>query len=119
MVIGKGSYNEVAVLSGDGSRWIPIQLKPRIESRGGGVVCLYDEIYVFGGIYQPERLQKLEKNMKWTRLADMNHGRTAITNSCLTWNGFIWVFGGRDSGRETLKSVERYDPKTDRWTRMP
>ena len=82
-----------------------------------GVVYLDDELYI---INCNKSLSKLDKNMEWKQLADMNERRGDINNSCLEWNGYIWVFGGWNMDREeVLKSVERYDPKEDKWTRMP
>ena len=124
MIIGglknnKTEYAGVAVLSGDRSEWIELNLKLPYEASGSGAVYLNGEIYLFGGIRNLKALYKLDKNMKWIRLADMNEGRNYITNSCLEWNGYIWVFGGVNEKDEFLKSVERYDPKEDKWTRMP
>ena len=76
-----------------------------------GVVYLDDELYI---INCNKSLSKLDKNMEWKQLADMNEERIAINNGYLEWNGYIWVFGGNN-----LKSVERYDPKEDKWTEMP
>ena len=101
------------VLSGDRSEWIELQLKlPYIG--GGGAVFLNGAVYMFGGISNPKVLYKLDKNMKWIRLADMNVGRSSIKYSSLKMNGCIWVFGGASENKEPLKSVERYDPKENK-----
>ena len=123
MILG-GNKNKtqcagIAVLSGDRSEWIELKLKLPYGANGSGVVYLNGEIYLFGGINNPKALYKLDKNMEWIRLADMNEGRRGITNSCLEWNGYIWVFGGVNEKVEYLKSVERYDPKENKWTQMP
>ena len=82
-----------------------------------GVVYLDDKLYL---INYSKPFFKLDKNMEWKRLVAMNEERSFINNSCLEWNGYIWVFGGWHMDRkEALKSVERYDPKEDKWTRMP
>ena len=96
-------------------KWIKLGLKlPKILVTGGAVY-LDGEIYIFGGWPMKKELYKLDnKTLKWIRLADMNEGRRYISNSCLEWNGFIWVFGG-----DNLKSVERYDPKKNKWIKMP
>ena len=80
-----------------------------------GVVYLDDELYVTDSY---KSLFKLDENMEWKQLADMNKRRGNISNTCLGWNGYIWMFGGWN-GSSYLKSVERYDPKEDKWTRMP
>ena len=109
----------MAVLSQDRTKWIEIELKLPYETSDSGAIYLNGEIYLFGGLNNPKALYKLDKNLKWIRLADMNVGRWDIQNSCLEWNGDIWVFGGLDRGNiENLKSVERYDPKENKWTLM-
>ena len=96
-------------------RWIKLPLKLPKGLDSGGAVYLDGEIYIFGGSYRGKELYKLDnKTLKWIQLADMNEGRWYISHSCLEWNGSIWVFGGWD-----LKSVERYDPKEDKWIKMP
>ncbi len=54
------------------------------------------------------------ESTSWVRKADMptpryNHGASVV-------NGIIYVFGGMDSDRQPLDSVEAYDPATDTWT---
>ena len=74
-----------------------------------GAVYLNDELYIINCY---KSLFKLDENMEWKQLADMNEERGDINNSCLEWNGYIWIFGGEDRDSvEVLKSVERYDPK--------
>lgn len=106
-------------MNSDRSEWIPLQLKLPHPTAGGGAVYLNRELYIFGGIRKPRALFKLNKNMKWIQLADMNFEREWITHSSLEWNGYIWVFGGYNSEEGTLKSVERYDPIEDTWDEMP
>ena len=109
----------MAVLSADRSEWIELKLKLPFYANGSGAVYLNGEIYLFGGVNYPKALYKLNKNMTWIRLADMNERRKYITNSCLEWNGYIWVFGGWNEKDELLKSVERYDPRENKWAQMP
>ena len=113
------AYAGMAVLSQDRTKWIEIQLELPYKALGSGAIYLNGEIYLFGGWNNPEVLYKLDKNLKWIRLADMNVGRWMIQKSCLEWNGYIWVFGGWDrENKEYLKSVERYYPKENKWTKM-
>lgn len=120
LVIGGGREGEMAVLSRDKSKWLQFN-QPRFSSlSGGGVVYLNGEIYSIGGYSSSKRLQKLDKKLKWIELAGMNRGRLGIENSCLVWNGAIWVLGGYDwETEEYLNSVERYYPEEDKWTEMP
>ena len=108
----------MAVLSQDRTKWIEIEMGLPCVAFGSGAIYHNGEIYLFGGWRSRKALYKLDKNLKWIRLADMNEGRRYITNSCLEWNGDIWVFGGKDENGKRLKSVERYDPKEDKWTLM-
>lgn len=53
-------------------------------------------------------------------MAEMHVGRMDFREACLDFDGCIWVFGGKHKERGTiLKSVERYDPIENKWTRMP
>ena len=101
------------------NNWTKSHLKLPEKFRDCGTVFLNGEIYIFGGWGVGKELYKLElRTLKWTRLADMNERRTLISSSCLEWNEYIWVLGG-DSGGQTQQSVERYDPKENKWTKMP
>ena len=121
--MGGGKYKNtasagMAVLSRDRTKWIEIELEIPYKPLGRGAIYLSGEIYLFGGLRNPKALYKLDKNLKWIRLADMNVGRWGIENSCLEWNGNIWVFGGTGENLKPLKSVERYDSKENKWTLM-
>lgn len=83
-------------------------------------MLLHEEMYIFGGTGMSKKLYKMNEDLEWIQLASMNAGRAWITNSCLEWNGFIWVLGGYNAETKgVLKSVECYDPKLDKWTLMP
>lgn len=115
-------HARMAVLSRDRTKWTELQMKLPHKTTGGGAVYLNHELYIFGGFPKYKALLKMDKNNRWKFMEDMHDGRRGITNSCLVWNGAIWVFGGYDGeegGKECLKSVERYDPKADKWTKMP
>lgn len=117
----------VVVLSSGKTEWIKRQLKLPYMALDSGAVYLNGALYLFGGAENSavpkagpaKALYKLDNEMKWKRLANMNVGRRKITNSCLEWNGCIWVFGGRDRDKTSLQSVERYDPKKNQWVQMP
>lgn len=56
---------------------------------------------------------------KWTEVAPLKTSR--VQSAVATHSGFIYVFGGacRSNAQSTmLTSVERYDPKKDKWTKM-
>ena len=108
----------MAIWKQKASSWTFSQMElPRpYDIRATSAVYLNDELYIIGG---DKPFFKLDRNMECIHLADMNEERYWINNSCLEWNGYIWVFGGwHSTERYHLKSVERYDPK-NKWTRMP
>ncbi|PZQ86080.1 MAG: hypothetical protein DI548_07980 [Flavobacterium johnsoniae] len=89
---------------------------------GHALIEYDDEIYVFGGRgdYKTfyKNMYKLNRFMTWQKMANLIVKRYGITNSSVVLNGFIWAIGGRD-GPKDLKSVEKYDPATNTWTKMP
>ena len=101
-------------------KWSRLQSKITGWVTVSGAVCLNGEIYIFfESRYGKFRgFLKLDKDSNSKQLADMNFDRTGIRNSCLDFDGSIWVFGGCQ-GEEYLKSVERYDPKRNAWLEMP
>lgn len=104
------------ILSGD--RWNKLALTlPEVFGEGGGAIYLNGAIYLVG--LQKITCYKLDKNLKWTKLADMHEKRLGISNSCLEWNESIWVFGGTPDNKNQLKRVECYDPRENKWIRMP
>lgn len=111
-----GDSGKMFILNREGADWIELAAELPHETEHGGAVVLNEELYIFGGSETTDHLYKLDKATgDWIRLADMNEERWAITNSCLAWNGSIWVLGGYGD----LKSVERYDPEQDKWIQMP
>lgn len=106
----------MTTLNRDRSKWSILPLKLPKAFAAGGAVYLDDELYIFGGTLCKESY-KMGKHLKWARLTDMNDARVGIQNSCLEWNGSIWVFGGLDLGN-FLKTVERYDPIRNTWTKI-
>lgn len=119
LLIGKGMINSsMAVLMPDLSQWIQLQITLPHIAIGGAAVCLNEELYALGFDLYSKGIRKLGKNYNWLRLADMHVERTLITNSCVVLDGFIWALGGREGGNST-KSVEKYNPATNKWTEMP
>ncbi|CAK8689863.1 unnamed protein product [Clavelina lepadiformis] len=75
-------------------------------------VVLNNEIYAIGGCKNSNRLSSVEKynlNTKtWIDVPSMNEERWG--GSACVVDGLIWVFGGEDA-----KTVEFYDPATNKW----
>lgn len=82
-------------------------------------------IYLIGGMSMQEvaevkTVQRYDvEKQTWASVADMCEPRYELT-AVNYKDKYIFVFGGTDGSahRECLKSVERYDPHTDRWSYM-
>ena len=109
--------NKMYLMESDYETWKLLSLRMPYYAKRLGAAFLDGEIYVFGGkslVYHSKAF-KLDRNMKWKRLAEMNMVRWGITNSSVVLDGCIWVLGG---GKHS-NTVEKYDPRRDRWTVMP
>ena len=120
----RGKKCDIAVLSADRSKWIEVPVKLPADVRGAGVVYLNKQIYIVGSNLNRRKLRRLpdfeQGGAEWEELAEMHIGREGIKKSCLEWNGSIWVLGGQGKGNlGDLTSVERYDPKENKWFKMP
>lgn len=85
-------------------------------------MCRY--IYLIGGMSMQEvaevkrTVQRYDvEKQAWATVADMCEPRYELT-AVNYKDKFIFVFGGIDGSahRECLKTVERYDPREDRWS---
>ncbi|WKY10716.1 hypothetical protein Q1695_002798 [Nippostrongylus brasiliensis] len=94
-----------------------------------GSVVLNDELYVIGGTDGENHystVMKMNMRGEWKEVAPMFETRTYISNSCCVLDGMIYVCGGFDvrglhqrRRNDRLRCVERYDPKTNKWEKMP
>ncbi|CAK8685799.1 unnamed protein product [Clavelina lepadiformis] len=75
-------------------------------------VALNNEIYAIGGLAGSNRLSSVEKynldTKTWLDVLSMNEKR--YSGSVCVVDGVIWVFGGVGA-----KTVEFYDPATNKW----
>eukprot|EP00808_Paulinella_micropora_P007899 g73761.t1 len=82
---------------------------------GMGATVAHDHfIYAIGG-YDGSYLASAERYSPargWELIAPMQHSRNYLAAAAL--DGYVYAVGGFD-GVSRLKSVERYDPKEDRW----
>lgn len=87
------------------------------------VAASEDHVYVIGGSDQNWNalaiVEKFDPELNsWERLPDLTVPRIRPAAVVLpaSEGGFIFVFGGRNSRKIELKSVEFYDPVTNTWT---
>ena len=113
------NYDSLLMLENNGQNWKELNIKLPYPMFAGGAQFVNNSLYIFGGI-GPEGpsncTYKLSKRLKWKKMAHMNEKRSHILNSNVILNNQIWVCGGRDRG--ALKSVEMYDPETNKWKYM-
>ncbi|XP_078489736.1 kelch-like protein 25 isoform X3 [Ciona intestinalis] len=92
----------------------------QIPRKNFAAVVLNKAIYALGGkgAQHEQILKSVEKyntdNNTWVYVADMNIGRGHHT-ACVAQNK-IYVVGGVDSTNKAAKSVECYDPQTNKWS---
>ena len=99
------------------------QMAPTMQQRrfGNALVECDNNLYALAGwdgndhLLSVERLQSL--NGKWEFVAPMLTQRSAL--AAVSINGSIYAIGGRSHNKDANsrhKTVERYDPKSDRWS---
>ena len=96
--------------------WKQLSIKLPYSIYGHGAQFLNDNLYIFAG--NSKCTHKLSKSLQWEKMADMNQKRNYISNSSVVLNNQIWVCGGKDERGNSLKSVEMYDPETNKWKYM-
>jgi N-acetylneuraminic acid mutarotase len=88
-----------------------------------GVTATGDAVYVVGGRWQDvlkdtNEVLPVGNNVVWRSLASLPTARGGTAAG--TINGRVHVAGGEAFGpTRTFEEVEVYDPRTDRWTRLP
>ena len=116
------------MLENNGQNWKLLNKKLPYATEDHGAQFLNNNLYIFGGenekdlvlnwTYKLTRGHKwITNSLQWEDMADMNEKRMEISNSSVILNDRIWVMGGWN-GKNTLKSVEVYDPQTNIWTNM-
>ncbi|KAL3307050.1 hypothetical protein Ciccas_014446, partial [Cichlidogyrus casuarinus] len=82
-------------------------------------VLVGTRIYLIGGIADSSTCEYLETSkywLSWQKCAPM-FGKRYCT-AAVAYEGRIYAFGGSEEFRPT-RLVQRYNPDTDRWTRLP
>ena len=117
----RANNDSLLMLENNGEEWKELSIQLPYAIRGHGAQFLNNNLYIFGGSNRGGPLNytyKLSKSLQWEKMADMNKKRSGISNSSVILNNQIWVCGGQDEKRDYLKSVEMYDPLTNKWKCM-
>ncbi|XP_051831958.1 kelch repeat and BTB domain-containing protein 11 [Antechinus flavipes] len=95
------------------------QLPEGANAKGCAMCVLYNYLFLAGGILQggPEGRARLSDKVfcynpvtdTWTTVRSLNQPRSQL--KLLALDGYLYAVGG-----ECLFSVERYDPRADRWS---
>ncbi|XP_060056856.1 kelch domain-containing protein 7A [Erinaceus europaeus] len=99
--------------------WHPLaRLPPEAVSRGCAVCSLFNYLFLVSGCQGPERRPSRRVfcfnplTGIWSEVCPLNQARPSCRLVAL--DGHLYAIGG-----ECLNTVERYDPRLDRWTFAP
>jgi hypothetical protein len=102
--------------------------KMRHSRRACSAAAMHQKLYVVGGFSLARSMNECERfcvyKQKWESIANMNQARSGCCAAVA--NGHVYVFGGgvnnaKDNDNENVwafNSGEKYDPKTDKWTKI-
>ncbi|XP_036398896.1 kelch repeat and BTB domain-containing protein 11 [Megalops cyprinoides] len=98
--------------------WKSLTLMPdEINTKGCGICTMYNYLFVAGGIKGSGDKGKLSDKVfcynpvtdSWSEIRPLNQARSQL--KLLPLDGYLYAIGG-----ECLFTVEKYDPRMDRWT---
>ena len=115
---GKNKLNSLMMLESNGQNWKQLNIKLPYKVNGHGAQFLNNNLYIFGGCREGSilnRTYKLSKYLQWEKVDNMNQKRRYISNGNVIRNNQIWVCGGENGEDGPLKSVEMYDPISNKW----
>lgn len=101
---------------------LPAMIKPRYSF---SAVLLDNKLYVLGGrtyggdqeaLYRHCEVFDFTTNL-WTEIAPMKERRSSF--QAFVFRGEIWVLGGYSDIDNRTTIIEKYDPKTNKWTKLP
>ncbi|CAK6975409.1 kelch repeat and BTB domain-containing protein 11 [Scomber scombrus] len=105
-------FNETA------NDWRPLTVMPEdINTKGCGICTMYNYLFVAGGIKGYGDKGKVSDKVfcynpitnRWAEVRPMNQARAQL--KLVSMDGYLYAIGG-----ECLFTVEKYDPRMDRWT---
>ncbi|TSS85053.1 Kelch repeat and BTB domain-containing protein 11 [Bagarius yarrelli] len=100
--------------------WHTLTIMPEdINTKGCGICCMYNYLFVAGGIRGYGEKGKASDKVfcynpitdRWNEIRPMNQARSQL--KLVSMDGFLYAIGG-----ECLFTVEKYDPRMDRWTNV-
>ncbi|XP_056151329.1 kelch repeat and BTB domain-containing protein 11, partial [Lampris incognitus] len=98
--------------------WRPLTQMPEdINTKGCGICTMYNYLFVAGGIKGYGDKVKVSDKVyaynpitnRWTEVRPLNQARAQL--KLVSMDGHLYAIGG-----ECLFTVEKYDPRMDRWT---
>ncbi|KAI4873913.1 hypothetical protein NFI96_002883 [Prochilodus magdalenae] len=98
--------------------WRTLTIMPEdINTKGCGICCMYNYLFVAGGIRGYGEKGKASDKVfcynpitdRWSEIRPMNQARSQL--KLVSMDGYLYAIGG-----ECLFTVEKYDPRMDRWT---
>lgn len=98
--------------------WRTLTIMPEdINTKGCGICCMYNYLFVAGGIRGYGEKGKASDKVfcynpitdRWSEVRPMNQARSQL--KLVSMDGHLYAIGG-----ECLFTVEKYDPRMDRWT---
>ncbi|XP_036449208.1 kelch repeat and BTB domain-containing protein 11 [Colossoma macropomum] len=98
--------------------WRTLTIMPEdINTKGCGICCMYNYLFVAGGIRGYGEKGKASDKVfcynpvtdRWSEIRPMNQARSQL--KLVSMDGHLYAIGG-----ECLFTVEKYDPRMDRWT---
>uniref|UniRef100_A0A668AJD4 Kelch repeat and BTB domain containing 11 n=1 Tax=Myripristis murdjan TaxID=586833 RepID=A0A668AJD4_9TELE len=98
--------------------WRPLTVMPEdINTKGCGICTMYNYLFVAGGIKGYGDKGKVSDKVfcynpitnRWTEVRPLNQARAQL--KLVSMDGYLYAIGG-----ECLFTVEKYDPRMDRWT---
>ncbi|XP_068195759.1 kelch repeat and BTB domain-containing protein 11 [Antennarius striatus] len=105
-------FNETA------NDWRPLTAMPEeINTKGCGICTMYNYLFVAGGIVGYGDKGKVSDKVfcynpitnSWSEVRPLNQARAQL--KLVSMDGYLYAIGG-----ECLFTVEKYDPRMDRWT---
>ncbi|XP_041828794.1 kelch repeat and BTB domain-containing protein 11 [Melanotaenia boesemani] len=98
--------------------WRPLTVMPEdINTKGCGICTMYNYLFVAGGIKGYGDRGKVSDKVfyynpitnRWAEVRPLNQARAQL--KLVSMDGYLYAIGG-----ECLFTVEKYDPRMDRWT---